>query len=51
MGIGLALSGGGSKGAAHIGVIKALLENGADYEFVSKVTGKTIEEIKQIYNN
>ena len=31
--------------------IKALLENGADYEFVSKVTGKTIEEIKQIYNN
>ena len=29
--VGLVLSGGGAKGAAHIGVIKALEENGIPY--------------------
>ena len=28
--------------------IKAMLENKANYEFISKVTNKTIEEIKEI---
>ena len=28
--------------------IKAMLENNADYEFISKVSGKSIEEIKEI---
>ena len=28
-----------------------MLENNADYDFISKVTNKTIEEIKEIENN
>ena len=31
--------------------IKAMLENKADYEFISKVSGKTIDEIKEIENS
>jgi len=31
-----------------VNTIKSMLENKADYEFISKVTGKTIEEIKEI---
>jgi len=31
-------------------IIKAMIENKADYNFISKVTGKTIEEIKEIEN-
>ena len=31
-----------------IDMIKSMLENGASYDFVSKVTGKNIEEIKEI---
>ena len=34
-----------------INLIKSMLENNADYDFVSKVTGKTIEEIKKIERN
>lgn len=34
MKIGLALAGGGVKGASHIGVIKALQENGIDIDFI-----------------
>ena len=29
-------------------IIKSMIENKADYDFISKVTGKTIEEIKEI---
>ena len=29
-------------------MIKSMLENKADYDFITKVTGKTIEEIKEI---
>ena len=29
-------------------MIKSMLENNADYEFISKVSGKSIEEIKEI---
>ena len=32
-------------------LIKSMLKNKADYEFISKVTGKTIEEIKKIENS
>ena len=35
MKIGLALAGGGVKGAAHIGVIKALKENGIEIDMVA----------------
>jgi len=28
-----------------------MLENKAEYDFISKVTGKTIEEIKEIENS
>lgn len=35
MSVGLALSGGGVKGAYHIGVIKALIEEGIDIEYIS----------------
>lgn len=34
-----------------IEVIKNMLENNAELEFISKVTGKTIEEIEKIQNN
>lgn len=34
MGIGLALAGGGVKGASHIGVIKALQENGIEISYI-----------------
>ena len=35
MSLGLALSGGGIKGAAHIGVIKALEENNIKIDYIS----------------
>ena len=34
----------------EVEMIKSMLENKADYEFISNVTGKTIEEIKEIEN-
>ena len=37
MGIGLALSGGGAKGMAHIGVLKALEDNGINIDYISRV--------------
>lgn len=37
MSIGLALSGGGAKGIAHIGVIKALIENGIKIDYISRM--------------
>ena len=36
MKIGLALSGGGVRGAAHIGAIKALQENGIKIDAISR---------------
>jgi len=35
MAIGLALSGGGAKGAAHIGVLEALMEENINIEYIS----------------
>ena len=40
--VGLVMSGGGAKGAAHIGVIKALEENGVPIDYV---TGTSIGAI------
>ena len=42
MGIGLALSGGGIRGAAHIGAIKALKENGIDIDSVAGTSAGAI---------
>lgn len=42
MEIGLALSGGGSKGAFHIGVIKALVETGIKIEYISGTSSGSI---------
>ncbi len=36
MSLGLALSGGGSKGAAHIGVLKALQEENIEINYISR---------------
>ena len=36
------------KEEATIGLIKSMLENNADLEFISKVTGKSKEEIEKI---
>jgi NTE family protein len=60
--IGLTLSGGGSKGIAHIGVLRALLENGIKPEIVSGTSagaiigalyaaGNTPDEIEQAIND
>lgn len=32
-------------------IIKNMLEEGTDYNFISKITGKTIDEIKKIETN
>ena len=40
--IGIALSGGGAKGIAHIGVIRALLENGVEPTIVSGTSAGSI---------
>ena len=40
--IGIAFSGGGAKGIAHIGVLKALLENGIVPEIVSGTSAGSI---------
>lgn len=42
MKIGLALSGGGVKGAAHIGVIKALEENGIKIDIIGGTSAGSI---------
>ncbi len=42
MGIGLVLSGGGSKGAAHIGVIKALEEEKINIDYISGTSSGSI---------
>ena len=60
MKVGLALAGGGVKGASHIGVIKALQENGIEIDCVGGTSigsivsslfamGYTTEEIIQIF--
>ena len=48
-----ALSEGKEEGSKEkeISIIKSMIENKADYDFISKVTGKTIEEIKEIENS
>ena len=42
MSLGLALSGGGAKGAAHIGVLKALEDEGVKIEYISGTSSGTI---------
>lgn len=42
MGIGLALSGGGTKGAAHIGVLRALKEEKIDIDYISGTSSGSI---------
>ncbi|MDD3304237.1 MAG: patatin-like phospholipase family protein [Clostridia bacterium] len=60
MSLGLALSGGGTKGAAHIGVIKALLEEHIDIGYISGTSsgsiiaslfalGYSTEEMKELF--
>ena len=34
-----------------ISIIKSMLNKKADYKFISEITGKIIEEIKEIENN
>ena len=61
MKIGLALSGGGVRGAAHIGVIKALQENGINIDAISGTSagsmvvalygmGYTTDEMFKLFN-
>ena len=47
--VGLVLSGGGAKGAAHIGVIKALEENGIPIDYITgnRNGGKRIQILFQ----
>ena len=40
--VGLVLSGGGAKGAAHIGVIKALEENGIPIDYITGTSAGAI---------
>lgn len=42
MGIGLVLSGGGAKGAAHIGVIQALLDSNINIDYISGTSSGSI---------
>lgn len=42
MDIGLALSGGGTKGAAHIGVLRALKEENIDIDYISGTSSGSI---------
>ena len=42
MSLGLALSGGGAKGAAHIGVIKALEEENIKIDYISGTSSGSI---------
>lgn len=42
MRIGLALSGGGAKGAAHIGVLQALKEEGIPIDYISGTSSGSI---------
>ena len=32
----------------RVNIVKAMLKEKTDYEFISKITGKTVEEIKKI---
>ena len=34
-----------------ISIIKSMLNEKLDYDFISKITGKTTEEVKEIENN
>ena len=36
---------------SKLNIIEEMLKNNADLEFISKVTGKSIDEIEQIKNN
>lgn len=45
MKIGLALSGGGVKGAAHIGVVKALLENNIPIDAIGGTSAGAIVSV------
>ncbi len=60
--VGLALSGGGARGAAHIGVIRVLLEEGVAIDCIAGTSmgaivgglyasGMTLEEIEQALND
>ena len=51
MKIGLCLSGGGIKGAAHIGVIKALEEENIKFDCVSGTMGYTPEDMLELFKN
>ena len=60
--IGLVLSGGGTRGIAHIGVIKAMKEYGIEAEFISGTSagaivgalyaaGKPVDEMMEVFKN
>ena len=60
--IGLVLSGGGAKGMAHVGVIKALEEQGIPIDYVAGTSmgaivgglyaaGYSVEEMEEIFSN
>ncbi len=40
MKVGLALAGGGAKGAAHIGILKALEENGISVDIIGGTSSR-----------
>lgn len=42
MSLGLALSGGGAKGAAHLGVIEALKDNGINIDYISGTSSGSV---------
>lgn len=51
MKIGLCLSGGGIKGAAHIGVIKALEEQNIQIDCISGTSsGSDVEKTEELYD-
>ena len=47
--VGLVLSGGGAKGAAHIGVIKALEENGIPIDYITGTSAGAIVGLSLIH--
>ena len=60
--VGLVLSGGGAKGLSHIGVIKALEENGIPIDYIAGtsmgaivaglyVAGYSVEEMEQLFKS
>lgn len=42
MKLGICLAGGGVKGAAHIGVLKAFLEKGINFDYISGTSSGSI---------